>query len=101
MVFMLLFQGAMTPPPPHSCRPSINNKHRSRQCPFPLQDGRVVFMLPFQGAVIAGTTDAPCPLTDRPRAQADEVAFILAAISDFLNIKVCGCVCVCGWGGGG
>jgi glycerol-3-phosphate dehydrogenase len=55
----------------------------------PLQDGRVVFMLPFQGAVIAGTTDEPCPLTDRPRAHAEEVAFILDAISDFLNIKVC------------
>jgi glycerol-3-phosphate dehydrogenase len=53
-----------------------------------VQDGRVVFMLPFQGAVIAGTTDAPCPLTDRPRAHAEEVEFILAAISDFLNIKV-------------
>lgn len=64
-------------------------------CPPPLppmlQDGRVVFMLPFQGAVIAGTTDEPCPLTDRPRAHAEEVAFILSAISDFLNIKV-GCV---------
>lgn len=48
----------------------------------------MVFMLPFQGAVIAGTTDAPCPLTDRPRAHAEDVAFILAAIEDFLNIKV-------------
>lgn len=54
-----------------------------------------MFMLPFQGAVIAGTTDAPCPLTDRPRAHAEEVEFILAAISDFLNIKV-GTVLV-GW----
>jgi glycerol-3-phosphate dehydrogenase len=54
----------------------------------PPQDGRVVFMLPFQGAVIAGTTDAPCALTDRPRAHAEEVEFILSAISDFLNIKV-------------
>lgn len=52
------------------------------------KDGRVVFMLPFQGSIIAGTTDAPCPVTARPQASADEVAFILDAISDFLQIKV-------------
>eukprot|EP00775_Hariotina_reticulata_P006063 gene6063-6301_t len=38
--------------------------------------------------VIAGTTDSPCPVTDRPQATAEEVSFILAAISDFLSIKV-------------
>jgi glycerol-3-phosphate dehydrogenase len=46
-------------------------------------------MLPFQGSIIAGTTDAPCPVTPRPQATGDEVAFILDAISDFLQIKVC------------
>jgi glycerol-3-phosphate dehydrogenase len=45
-------------------------------------------MLPFQGSIIAGTTDAPCQVTARPQATADEVAFILDAISDFLQIKV-------------
>jgi hypothetical protein len=53
-----------------------------------LQDGRVVFMLPWLNHVIAGTTDSPCPVTDRPQATAEEVSFILAAISDFLSIKV-------------
>lgn len=61
-----------------------------------LQDGRVVFMLPFQGHIIAGTTDAPCGVISRPTASADEVRFILEAISDFLAIKVgCQLACVC------
>jgi len=27
------------------------------------KDGRVIFMLPFQGKVIAGTTDTPIPVS--------------------------------------
>eukprot|EP00879_Flechtneria_rotunda_P011430 GHRR01011940.1.p1 GENE.GHRR01011940.1~~GHRR01011940.1.p1 ORF type:complete len:569 (+),score=148.55 GHRR01011940.1:94-1800(+) len=52
------------------------------------KDGRVVFMLPFQGHIVAGTTDHGCDVTDRPTATADEVKFILDAISDFLSIRV-------------
>eukprot|EP00878_Enallax_costatus_P012574 GHUV01013132.1.p1 GENE.GHUV01013132.1~~GHUV01013132.1.p1 ORF type:complete len:476 (+),score=131.45 GHUV01013132.1:351-1778(+) len=52
------------------------------------KDGRVVFMLPFQGHIIAGTTDSACDVIDRPVAHAEEVKFILDAISDFLCIKV-------------
>ncbi|KAI8462742.1 MAG: mitochondrial glycerol-3-phosphate dehydrogenase [Monoraphidium minutum] len=52
------------------------------------KDGRVVFMLPWQGRVIAGTTDTPVELTDRPAATGAEVDFILDALSDFLSIKV-------------
>ena len=45
------------------------------------KDGRVVFMLPWLGGVIAGTTDALAPVTLRPRASADEVDFILDSIA--------------------
>eukprot|EP00878_Enallax_costatus_P029116 GHUV01031540.1.p1 GENE.GHUV01031540.1~~GHUV01031540.1.p1 ORF type:complete len:115 (-),score=6.28 GHUV01031540.1:507-851(-) len=45
-------------------------------------------MLPFQGHIIAGTTDSACDVIDRPVAHAEEVKFILDAISDFLCIKV-------------
>ena len=64
-------------------------------CPvlFPLQDGRVVFMLPFLDHIIAGTTDNGCEVTDRPVPTKEDVAFILDAISSFLSIKV--------WGRGG
>ncbi|KAF8066195.1 SDP6 [Scenedesmus sp. PABB004] len=52
------------------------------------KDGRVVFLLPFQGAVIAGTTDAPCGVLDAPSASGADVAFILDAIADYLAITV-------------
>jgi glycerol-3-phosphate dehydrogenase len=52
------------------------------------RDGRVVFMLPWQGATIAGTTDAPSPVTPTPRASEEDVAFILSAIKDYLAVQV-------------
>lgn len=51
------------------------------------KDGRVVFLLPWLGAAIAGTTDAPAPLTMEPRATAPEVDFILDALGDYITVK--------------
>ena len=51
------------------------------------KDGRVVFLLPWLGAAIAGTTDAAAPLSMTPRATAEEVDFILDALSDYLVVK--------------
>ena len=66
-------------------------------------DGRVVFMLPWLGNTIAGTTDAPCGVTPTPQPSEEEIRFILDAIADFLTVKVCvlggGAVsvaCLCG-----
>ncbi|KAG2438924.1 hypothetical protein HYH02_010718 [Chlamydomonas schloesseri] len=52
------------------------------------KDGRVVFMIPFLGHVIAGTTDAKCAVSDRPVASPQEVGFILEALQDYLDIQV-------------
>lgn len=52
------------------------------------KDGRVVFMLPWEGATIAGTTDAPSAVTMTPQATEADVAFILSAIEDFLDVQV-------------
>ncbi|KFM25847.1 Glycerol-3-phosphate dehydrogenase SDP6, mitochondrial [Auxenochlorella protothecoides] len=52
------------------------------------KDGRVVFMLPWLGHTIAGTTDADCAVTMRPQAREEEVQFILDAIADYLTVKV-------------
>eukprot|EP00959_Pyramimonas_sp_CCMP1952_P101375 2120650-Pyramimonas_sp.AAC.1 len=46
-----------------------------------------VFMLPWLEATIAGTTDAACPVTMRPRATREEVDFILDAIQDYLKVQ--------------
>ncbi|XP_044462515.1 glycerol-3-phosphate dehydrogenase SDP6, mitochondrial [Mangifera indica] len=52
------------------------------------KDGRVVFMLPWLGRTIAGTTDSSASITFLPEPHEDEIQFILDAISDYLNIKV-------------
>ncbi|KAG7670407.1 hypothetical protein Ndes2526A_g00159 [Nannochloris sp. 'desiccata'] len=52
------------------------------------KDGRVVFMLPWQGETIAGTTDSSSEITMRPQPTEDEIQFILEAISEYLTVKV-------------
>ncbi|XP_044509283.1 glycerol-3-phosphate dehydrogenase SDP6, mitochondrial-like isoform X2 [Mangifera indica] len=52
------------------------------------KDGRVVFMLPWLGRTVAGTTDSNAGITFLPEPHEDEIQFILDAISDYLNVKV-------------
>ncbi|XP_062092032.1 glycerol-3-phosphate dehydrogenase SDP6, mitochondrial isoform X2 [Humulus lupulus] len=52
------------------------------------KDGRVVFMLPWLGRTIAGTTDSNTSITLLPEPHEDEIQFILDAICDYLNVKV-------------
>jgi len=52
------------------------------------KDGRVVFMLPWLGETIAGTTDAPCEVTMRPKASEEDIRFILDALSGYLSVNV-------------
>lgn len=49
------------------------------------RDGRVCFLLPWLGASVAGTTDAPTTLTHTPRPTAKEVDFILATLGEYLD----------------
>lgn len=53
------------------------------------KDGRVVFMLPWLGRTVAGTTDSNTTITLLPEPHENEIQFILDAISDYLNVKVC------------
>ncbi len=52
------------------------------------KDGHVVFMLPWLGRTVAGTTDSATTLTMCPEAHEEEIEFILDAISDYLVVKV-------------
>ncbi|KAK7279005.1 hypothetical protein RJT34_24046 [Clitoria ternatea] len=52
------------------------------------KDGRVVFMLPWLGRTVAGTTDSNTSITFLPEPHEDEIQFILDAISDYLNVNV-------------
>jgi len=52
------------------------------------KDGRVVFLLPWEGHTIAGTTDSESEITFNPRPSEKDIAFILEAIEDYLSVKV-------------
>ncbi|CAL9069202.1 glycerol-3-phosphate dehydrogenase SDP6, mitochondrial-like [Musa acuminata AAA Group] len=52
------------------------------------KDGRVVFMLPWLGRTIAGTTDSNTAITMLPEPHEDEIQFILDAICNYLNVQV-------------
>mmetsp|Transcript_40073 Transcript_40073/g.63363 ORF Transcript_40073/g.63363 Transcript_40073/m.63363 type:complete len:610 (-) Transcript_40073:49-1878(-) len=52
------------------------------------KDGRVVFIVPWLGHTIAGTTDRVVERTSEPRATEDDVEFILESVRDFLAIDV-------------
>jgi glycerol-3-phosphate dehydrogenase len=53
-------------------------------------DGRVIFFLPWQGNTIAGTTDSPAPVEVEPKAQEEEIRWVLEEIRRYLSpdIKV-------------
>ncbi|MCA8985009.1 MAG: glycerol-3-phosphate dehydrogenase/oxidase [Planctomycetaceae bacterium] len=49
-------------------------------------DGRVIFMIPWEGHVLIGTTDTPIPeAVLEPRAQAEEVEFLLTTAAQYLT----------------
>ncbi|KDD76040.1 FAD dependent oxidoreductase [Helicosporidium sp. ATCC 50920] len=52
------------------------------------KDGRVVFMLPWLGHTIAGTTDAEAEASMRPQAREEEIQFILDSIAEYLTVRV-------------
>ncbi|KAK7462260.1 mitochondrial glycerol-3-phosphate dehydrogenase [Stygiomarasmius scandens] len=53
-------------------------------------DGRVIFFLPWQGATIAGTTDARAPVEKDPVASEEEIRWVLEEVRRYLSpdIKV-------------
>jgi len=51
-------------------------------------DGRVLFFLPWEGGTLCGTTDSEAPISMHPKATSDEVDFVLAESSRYLNKKV-------------
>ena len=51
-------------------------------------DGRVIFLLPWEGSTIIGTTDSVTPITSLPRPYEHEIQFILKETSRFLNHDV-------------
>lgn len=50
-----------------------------------LQDGRVIFFLPWQKLTIAGTTDSPCAVTHNPSPTEENIQFILNEVKRYLS----------------
>lgn len=51
-------------------------------------DGRVVFFLPWEGGVVAGTTDTKCQVEADPKPSEKEIEWILSEIRRFLSPDV-------------
>lgn len=52
------------------------------------EDGRVLFLLPWLGYTLVGTTDNPAEIEPHPRATEDEIAYILRHIEKYFSIPV-------------
>lgn len=52
------------------------------------EDGRVVFLIPWQGKVVAGTTDSACELSTEPKPTEKEIDFILRSIAGYTSVVV-------------
>jgi glycerol-3-phosphate dehydrogenase len=52
------------------------------------EDGRVLFVLPWQGHALIGTTDTPAEIVEHPRASEDEIAYLLRHINRYFDLSV-------------
>jgi len=51
-------------------------------------DGRVLFVLPYQGKCIIGTSDNPSALTEHPEVSDAEIGYLLENVNHYFGIKV-------------
>lgn len=51
-------------------------------------DGRVLFILPWEGHALIGATDEPSGIDDHPRPTAEAIAYLLRHIRRYFNIDV-------------
>ena len=52
------------------------------------EDGRVLFVLPWEGHAIVGTTDEPAEVTEHPLPLETEIAYLLRHVTRYFNLKV-------------
>ena len=52
------------------------------------EDGRVLFVLPWQGHALIGTTDHPAEIVDHPRAEEEEIEYLLRHINQYFDLSV-------------
>ena len=52
------------------------------------EDGRVLFLLPWLGHTLIGTTDHPAPITPNPEATEEDIAYILRHVHRYFSLPV-------------
>jgi glycerol-3-phosphate dehydrogenase len=52
------------------------------------EDGRVLFVLPWQGHALIGTTDTPAEIVEHPRAREDEINYVLRHVNRYFDLSV-------------
>ena len=50
------------------------------------EDGRVIFVLPWHGQLLAGTTEVDAQVTEEPLPARQEVSYLLAHLRNYLNL---------------
>lgn len=51
------------------------------------EDGRVLFVLPWQGHALIGTTDDPANITEHPRATEAEIDYLLRHVGEYFDLE--------------
>lgn len=52
------------------------------------EDGRVLFLLPWQGATLVGTTDHPADVEAHPRPTEEEIEYVLRHVRTYFSLPV-------------
>ncbi|GAB4167671.1 MAG: FAD-dependent oxidoreductase [Geothermobacteraceae bacterium] len=52
------------------------------------EDGRVLFVLPWEGHALIGTTDEPAQVSEHPRAHDEEIDYLLRHVCRYFNLQV-------------
>jgi glycerol-3-phosphate dehydrogenase len=52
------------------------------------EDGRVLFVLPWEGHALVGTTDEPAEVEAHPRPAKEDIAYLLRHIERYFDLKV-------------
>ncbi len=52
------------------------------------EDGRVIFILPWEGTSIIGTTDEPTDISFSPAAKTEEIEYLLRHVNKYFDLKL-------------
>lgn len=52
------------------------------------EDGRVLFVLPWEDHALVGTTDEPAEITEHPRPMESEIDYLLRHLTRYFNLQV-------------